>query len=110
MKEYIKSLVKESLAGILKEKSKTPEKGETKNKTQKDEKNLDDRDQVSIQNAADSELAPPKSHIMKAAGLGNPNDASDRAKFVKKLDQEYGQGFTDNEKAKVSKVLNSIKT
>ena len=89
MKEYIKALVKESLGGLIKEKSKTPpKKGDKKDDNKSVELNLDDRDQASIQNAADSTLAPPMSHIMQAAGLGNPKNASDRSKFTKKLKQK----------------------
>lgn len=107
MKEYIKALVKEGLGGLIKEKSKTPDK-EVKKKTKAVEKNLDDRDQVSLQLGADADLAAPKSRIMKAAGLGDPNNASDRSQFNKKLDQKDGQGFTDAEMAKVSPVIDNL--
>lgn len=108
MKEYIKTLVREGLGGLIKEKSKTPQKDTTKEKTKAVEKNLDDRDQVSLQLGADADLAAPKSRIMKAAGLGNPNNASDRSQFNKKLDQKDGQGFTDAELAKVSPIIKNL--
>ena len=73
-----------------------------------DKKNLDDKDQVSMQNNADSIKAPPKSHIMKLAGLGNPDNASDRSKFNKKLAQTDGQGFDEKDAAKVSKVISNL--
>jgi hypothetical protein len=107
MKEYIKALVKESLGGLLREKSKTPKKDEKKDKSVND-KPLDQRDQVSVQIGADSEMAPPLSHIMQKAGLGNKNDAADRSKFNQKLYQKNGQGFTDNELSAVSTVINDL--
>ena len=107
MKEYIKSLVREGLGGLIKEKSKTPEKKEKKT-TKAVEKNLEDRDQVSLQLGVDADLAAPKSRIMKAAGLGNPDNASDRSQFNKKLDQKDGQGFTDSEMARVSPVIDNL--
>jgi len=113
MKEYIKKLVKESLGGLLKEKSKKPSKDKDDKDVKKKkavEKNLDQQDQTDIYNAAHSELAPPMSAIMSAAGLGNPDDAGDRSTFVKKINQKHDAGFTKLEKTAVSKVTSQIDT
>jgi len=111
MKDYIKSLVKESLGGLLKEKSKTPEKEEdnekkVKTKADKDDTPLDQRDQVAIQKVFDKDLAPSMADAWSAAGLGNANsDASIRSMARKKIKQEDGQGLTDKEKDALSKTL-----
>lgn len=116
MKSYIKKLVKESLGGLLKEKSKKPSKKSSKSKEEPEkgksavEKNLDQKDQTDIHNAAHSELAPPMSSIMQAAGLGDKKSASDRSTFVKKMNQVHDAGFTDIEKTAVSKVTSQIDT
>ena len=112
MKGFIKKLVKESLGGLLKEKSKKPSKSKDKSEKKKGavEKNLDQKDQTDIYNAAHSELAPPMSSIMQAAGLGAKKNASDRSTFVKKMEQKHGAGFTEDEKGKVSKVTSQIDT
>jgi hypothetical protein len=112
MKEYIKSLVKESLGGLLKEKSKKTKDVEEKeddgneNNTGKDEKPLDQRDQVAIQNVFDKPLAPSMADAWTAAGLGNANsDSSIRSLARKKIKQEDGQGLTDSEKDALTKTL-----
>tara|TARA_R100000544_G_scaffold16970_1_gene8084 strand:+ start:2136 stop:2483 length:348 start_codon:yes stop_codon:yes gene_type:complete len=113
MKGYIKKLVKESLGGLLKEKGKVPAKDKDDKDVKKKkavEKNLDQQDQTDIYNAAHSELAPPMSAIMSAAGLGNPDDAGDRSTFVKKINQKHDAGFTKLEKTAVSKVTSQIDT
>ena len=112
MKEYIKILVKEGLGGLIKEKKKETkkdkEKDEEKDKDGAVTKSRSDQDQQSIQNAAESPLAPPESHVMAAADMGNPKNASDRADFNHQLNQTHGRGFEKNDLAKVSAIYNSL--
>lgn len=113
MKTYIKSLLRESLGGLLKEKGKTPEKEEDKEeekdnkpKTAKDDIPLDKRDQVAIQSVFKKDLAPSMADAWTAAGLGNANsDAGVRSMARKKIKQEDGQGLTDLEKDALTKTL-----
>lgn len=107
MKEYIKSLVKESLAGILKEKSKTQttdsDEKDTNKKTSATHKNLDQRDQVSIQNAFEKPLAPSYMDACKASGLISSHD--ELSNCIQKIKQKNGQGLTDKEKNALTKTL-----
>ena len=113
MKRYIKSLVRESLGGLLKEKSKAPEKEEDKGnengseeKSAEGDKPLDQKDQVAIQKVFDKPLAPSMADAWTAAGLGNANsDSSVRSVARKKIKQEDGQGLTDQEKDALTKTL-----
>ena len=112
MKEYIKTLVKEGLGGLIKEKE-TKKKKKTKKDEENDKdgavaKSRSDQDQQSIQNASESPLAPPESHVMAAADTGNPKSASDRADFNHQLNQTHGRGFEENNLAKVSAIYNSL--
>lgn len=107
MKEYIKLLVKESLGGMLKEKSKTQtsDSDETENTKKKGatDKNLDQRDQVSIQNAFEKPLAPSYMDACKASGLISSHD--ELSNCIQKIKQKNGQGLTDQEKNALTKTL-----
>jgi len=69
---------------------------------------LDKKDQTSIQNFLDkgkNPLAPSISQVMKKVTGENPNDASARSEFRKKIKQEDGLGLNDKEKDRVEVVL-----
>lgn len=70
-----------------------------------------DKDYSEVQSKLTSTMLK-QSQVMAAAGLGDPNDATDRSLFSKKVrkdtNDEGGQYlFDDNELASVIKVLNN---
>lgn len=114
-KENIKIKLRESLFDLYEEKDDEFEKTDNAdNQDDPDEeksasdKPLDQRDQTSIQNALDktkNPLAPSLSRVMQKVTGDNPNDASARSIFRKKIKQEDGLGLTDKEKDKTEIAL-----
>lgn len=103
-KEYIKTLVRESLGGILKEKSKTPEKSDDKPKKKSaDDRNLDQKDQVSIQNKLEAPMSSSYTDACKASGMITKH--SELSNCIQKIKQKNDQGLTDDEKNDLTKAL-----
>lgn len=97
LRESLESLYEEEMLGEAKKKEKNNKKD-------------DKLDQSSIKNELDKPLAPPKIAICKKALGYNPKDPTDRARCVKKIDQEDGQRLLQKELDKVAGVVSHIAT
>ena len=103
---------KENIKALLRENFMTPIKEEEpKEPTQKKDNKDYDKDYASVQSKLNGTMLK-QSQVMAAAGLGNPNDATARSLFSKKVrkdtNDEGGQYlFDDKELASVIKVLNN---
>jgi hypothetical protein len=100
-KNIIKAILRESL---------NVTEGEDK-KTGKKNKNTE-KDYAEIQRKLDDTIIKA-SGVMAAAGLGDPDNATDRSLFSKKLrrekNDEGGQyQFSDEELGKIMKVINNV--
>ena len=107
-KNRIKEILRESLLSQIKETEPKTEPKEAPAK--KDNKNYD-KDYSEVQTKLQNTMLK-QSQVMAAAGLGNPNDATDRSLFSKKVRKDKNdQGgqylFDDRELASVIKVLNN---
>lgn len=105
-KNRIKELLREGLPLPVREAEPKKAEGEGKADNAKYEK-----DYSEVQSKLTSTMLK-QSQVMAAAGLGNPNDATDRSLFSKKVrkdkNDEGGQYlFDDQELASVIKVLNN---
>lgn len=103
-KNRIKEILRENLMGKLTETE--PKEAPVKEKSGNYEK-----DYSSVQTKLTSTMLK-QSQVMAAAGLGNPNDATDRSLFSKKVRKDKNdQGgqylFDDSELAAVIKVLDN---
>jgi len=103
-KNIIKLKLRESLMGKLTETE--PTEAPNKKKSGNYEK-----DYSSIQSKLTDTMLK-QSQVMKAAGLGNPDDATDRSLFSKKVRKEKNDEggtylFDDQELAKLVKVLDN---
>lgn len=103
-KNTIKEKLRESLLSTLKE---------TEPKTGSDKKtnNNYDKDYSEVQTKLQNTMLK-QSQVMAAAGLGDPNDATDRSLFSKKVrkdkNDEGGQYmFNNDELASIIKVINN---
>lgn len=103
-KKEIKNILREGLMGFVKE-----------NEPKKDNEGTPKRDYekeyADVQNKLDGTMLK-QSQVMSAAGLGDPNDATDRSLFSKKVRREKNDDgsfylFSDEELASVIKVLNN---
>lgn len=99
-KNKIKALLRENFLGSIKE-----EEGQKKNNAKYE------KDYASVQSKLKGTMLK-QSQVMSAAGLGNPDDATDRSLFSKKVrkdvNDEGGQYlFSNDELASVIKVLNN---
>lgn len=103
-KNRIKEILRENLMGKLTETE--PKEAPAKEKSGNYEK-----DYSAVQNKLTQTMLK-QSQVMAAAGLGDPNDATDRSLFSKKVRKDTNdQGgqylFDDNELAAVIKVLDN---
>ena len=103
-KEMIKAILRENLMGQIKEAE--PEGGSGKKANHQFDKEYSE-----VQTKLTNTMLK-QSQVMAAAGLGNPDDATDRSLFSKKVrkdkNDEGGQYlFNDKELASVIKVLNN---
>jgi hypothetical protein len=102
-KSQIKHMLRENLMGKLTETE--PKEGPAKHGDNYE------KDYSAVQNKLTSTMLK-QSQVMAAAGLGNPNDATDRSLFSKKVRKDKNdQGgqylFDDKELASVIKVLDN---
>lgn len=105
-KNRIKQLLREGLPFAVKEAEPKAAEGEGRADNAKYEK-----DYSEVQDKLQNTMLK-QSQVMAAAGLGDPNDATDRSLFSKKVrkdkNDEGGQYlFNDMELASVIKVLNN---
>jgi len=103
-KTKIKEILRENLMSKLTE-------TEPKEAPKKEHGDTYDKDYAEVQRKLDGTLLKA-SQVMAAAGLGNPNDATDRSLFSKKLRKEKNtEGgvylFNDEDLAKIVKVINN---
>lgn len=103
-KNRIKEILRENLMGKLTE-------TEPKEAPKKEHGGNYEKDYSAVQSKLTSTMLK-QSQVMAAAGLGNPNDATDRSLFSKKVRKDKNdQGgqylFDDNELAAVIKVLDN---
>lgn len=103
-KTKIKEILRETLMGKLTE-------TEPKEEPKKEKSDTYEKDYAEVQRKLDGTLLKA-SQVMGAAQLGNPNDATDRSLFSKKLrkdtNDEGGQYlFSDEDLAKIIKVINN---
>ena len=105
-KELVKHIVRETLLDRLKEaKPQAAQAGPHKKSGHKE------IDYGEIQRKLDDTMLK-SSQVMKAAGLGNPDDATARSLFSKKLRKEKNSEgglyqFNDEELAKIMKIINN---
>ena len=106
-KDIIKQILRENLGMMpVREAEPKPEGGENPASNEKYEKEY-----AEVQDKLQNTMLK-QSQVMKAAGLGNPNDATARSLFSKKVrkdkNDEGGQYlFNDKELASIIKVLNN---
>tara|TARA_Y100000389_G_scaffold27326_1_gene23436 strand:- start:1449 stop:1811 length:363 start_codon:yes stop_codon:yes gene_type:complete len=91
MKKFIKDLVRESLAGLISEKNKTPKKAKKAKKAEKEEKPKEDEDEEKVdysdvQNFFDKHKSITKVGVFREAGFSE-EDIYTRIVY-KKLDKE----------------------
>ena len=103
-KNTIKNKVRESLLATEAENEETKKKDGNEKKKKKDV--------ASIQRALNNNSLLTKSQVMKAAGLGDPDDATARSLFNKKVNQDKNEegatyNFSDEELARVAKVVSN---
>lgn len=104
-RDDIKYKLRESLTALFEDSDKEEEE---KGKTKDNQKPLDKRDQTSIKNALDKDknpLAPAISQVMKQVTGDNPNNATARSEFIKKIKQKNGLGLNDEEKSRTEVAL-----
>ena len=104
-KDRIKAIVHENLLSRLKEAEPAPAAAPKKDNAKYE------KDYAEVQRKLDGTMLK-QSQVMSAAGLGNPNDATARSLFSKKVrkdkNTEGGQYlFDDQELASVIKVINN---
>jgi predicted 2-oxoglutarate/Fe(II)-dependent dioxygenase YbiX len=110
-KNLIKKILRENLFGTLEEKGKnTPETEKSKIKKEK-KKSSTETEYADVQNKLDNTMLK-QNQVMAAAGLGNPDNATDRSLFSKKVHKEKNDEggtymFDDDELSKVTKVLSN---
>lgn len=105
-KNRIKSILRESLGFPVREAEPKAAEGESRTDNAKYEK-----DYSEVQSKLTSTMLK-QSQVMAAAGLGDPNDATDRSLFSKKVRKDTNDDggqylFNDKELALVIKVLNN---
>lgn len=106
-KDTIRKILRENLFDKIKEAApaaKTPDKSPAKSPHKQ-------KDYSEIQRKLDGTMLKA-SQVMAAAGLGDPDNATDRSLFSKKLRQEKNDEggvyrFDDIELAKIYKVINN---
>jgi len=103
-KQTIKEILRENLMGRIKE---TEPKQAPKEKTNKNY----EKEYSEVQSKLTNTMLK-QSQVMAAAGLGNPDDATDRSLFSKKVRKDKNDDggqylFDDLELASVIKVLNN---
>ena len=111
-KSIIKAILRENLMAKIKEANTNKESEESKSNDNSSEKSSTyEKDYSSVQNALKDTLLKAN-QVMKAAGLGDPNSASDRSLFSKKVNRETNEDgghylFNDEELGKIFKVINN---
>jgi len=112
-KNNIKQKLRESLFGLFEDEDSEKKTNNADNQDDPGEKKsssdvpLDQRDQTAIQNALDKSknpLAPSLSRVMQQVTGDDPNDASARSAWTKKIKQD-GLGLTDKEKHRTEVAL-----
>lgn len=103
-KNRIKDILRENLMGKLTE-------TEPKEAPSQENSSTYEKDYAELQRKLDGTMLKA-SQVMAAAGLGNPNDATDRSLFSKKLrkdknDQGGMYKFDDQELAKLVKIIDN---
>jgi hypothetical protein len=111
-KSVIKSILRENLMNKIKETNshKEAKKPESNDNSSKNGSTYE-KDYASVQNALDGTLLKA-SQVMKAAGLGDPDDATKRSLFSKKLSKAFNDEggqylFDEKELALIQKVINN---
>jgi hypothetical protein len=103
---------KDKIKALLRENFMTPlQEEEPKEPSEKKDNAKYEKDYASVQSKLSGTMLK-QSQVMAAAGLGSPDDATDRSLFSKKVrkdtNDEGGQYlFNDKELASVIKVLNN---
>jgi hypothetical protein len=110
-KSIIKTLLRENLFPVQETEKEMPPATTDKKKEREEHSSSFETNYSELERKLDGTLLKAN-QVMAAAGLGNPDDATDRSLFSKKIRREKNDEgglymFSDEDLAKIIKVINN---